>query len=69
MKLTKNEKLLIIMSREYKISIWSVGDWTLINSMRAYHNKYAQYYLVDINEDLIMEEFDVSAILCTDDGK
>ena len=54
------------MSKEYMISTWHVDDWLMGTNFRAYHDLHSKYYMKSINENTIMEEFDVSCILPND---
>ncbi|CDW78805.1 wd40 repeat-containing protein [Stylonychia lemnae] len=65
-KFTRNEKNLMIMSQDFKVSIWEVGSFKCLRFFRAYHDSHAQYYMRTIVEEQIIEEFDVSVLVLND---
>ena len=60
--------MLSIMSKDFKVSIWEVGTWTLKAEFRAYHQAEQLFYLKDLNLDEISEEFDVAVLTLNDDA-
>ena len=51
------------MSRDFKVSIWTVGSWEFKRTFRAYHNLESQFYMKSNNEDQIIDDFDVSVLV------
>lgn len=39
-RFTRQEKYLVIMSSDFRVSIWEVGSWVLKRTLRAYHNAH-----------------------------
>eukprot|EP00347_Sterkiella_histriomuscorum_P023951 403332820 len=63
---TKNERTLLIMSSDFKVTLWEVGDWNIKRQFRAYHDAHARFYLKNMREDQIVDEFDISVVIIND---
>lgn len=48
---TKNEKFVALMSKDFMVSFWEVGSWTMKDKFRAYHNSNAKFYGKKFNMD------------------
>lgn len=56
------------MSREFKVSLWEVGTWILLQEFRAYHEAHEKFYLKELNLDEVQGDFDVSVAAVNDEG-
>jgi hypothetical protein len=39
------------MSRDFKVSLWEVGSWVLLQEFSAYHEAHEKFYLKELNLD------------------
>jgi hypothetical protein len=54
------------MSKDFRVTIWEVGTWSLKSDFTAYHQTHEKFYIKTLNLDEISEEFDVSVCIIND---